>query len=397
MTKYLIAAMAAGVLVTSGCGKGTAEVKETFATPVQTVLVEEVAVENGSNYSATIEAERSVEMVFKSDGYVESLLQVAGRNVQRGDFVGRGAVLARVRQNDYRANVDAAHAQALQASESLKATAWQLSQAQAMHKKAVLDAERAAALYEEKALTKPDYDAAQAQLDSTGAQVEAAKKNVEAQRNLLERAQAQERLAEIHLGDTELAAPMAAVILEKNIETGSLAGRGATAFRLGDISSVRMTFGVPDTLVVRLKLGAELPVRVDALPGSVFAGRIREIAGAADPDTRLFRIAVAIPNPSQRLRPGMMGMVSVPGTQPGLALPAVPANALLRSASDPNAASVFVVEQGALEGIAKLRTVRLGNFAGSRVTVLAGLTPGEMVVTGGRQNLVDGAHVRVTE
>ena len=43
---------------------------------------------------------------------------------------------------------------------------------------------------QEKALTKPDYDAARAQLDSTRAQVEAARKNVEAQRNLLSSAKA---------------------------------------------------------------------------------------------------------------------------------------------------------------------------------------------------------------
>ena len=47
--------------------------------------------------------------------------------------------------------------------------------------------------------------------------------------------------------------------------------------------------------------------------------------------------------------------------------------------------------------LARLRTVRLGQFAGSRATVLAGLKKGERVVTGGKQNLVDGALIRVVE
>ena len=156
---------------------------------MQTAVVEEVAVDTTTHYSATIEPDTTVEMAFKVDGYVESLLKVGGRNVQVGDFVTKGAVLARVRQSDYRAGLDASRAQALQAAEGLKVAMWQLSQVEAIYKKASLDAERATALYQEKALTKPDYDAARAQLDSTRAQVEAARKNVEAQRNLLEKRQ----------------------------------------------------------------------------------------------------------------------------------------------------------------------------------------------------------------
>ena len=146
-----------------------------------------------------------------------------------------------------------------------------------------------------------------------------------------------------------------------------------------------------------MALGAVLPVNVDALPDNSFQGRIREIAAAADPATRLYRVEVAIPNVKQQLKAGMMGKVSVPGTQSAALLPAVPATALLRSPSDPNAASVFVVEGGSAKNLARLRTIRLGQFAGSRVTVLAGLKKGERVVIGGKQNLVDGALIRVVE
>lgn len=388
---------AAAILGLSGCSHERNSVVAAEAVPVQTAMAEEVAVDTSTHYSATIEPDTTVEMAFKADGYVESLLKIGGRNVQVGDFVAKGAVLARVRQSDYRAGLDASRAQALQAAEGLKVTMWQLSQAEAIYTKASLDADRAAALYQEKALTKPDYDAARAQLDSTRAQVEAARKNVEVQRNLLESAKAQERSSSITFDDTALVAPMSAVVLEKRVERGTLIGRGAPVFRLGDVSTVRMAFGVPDTVVIRMALGAVLPVQVDALPDSSFQGHIREIAAAADPATRLYRIEVAIPNARQQLKTGMMGKVSVPGSQPAAPLPAVPATALLRSPSDPNAASVFVVEGGSAKGVARLRTVRLGQFVGSRVTVLAGLKKGEPVVTGGKQNLVDGTPIRIAE
>jgi HlyD family secretion protein len=365
--------------------------------PVQTATIEQVAVDTSTHYSATVEPETTVDLVFKVEGYVDGLLMIGNRTVQVGDSVAKGAVLARVRQSDYRASLDFAHAQALRAEEGLKATTWQVSQLEAIYKKASLDAERATALYQEKALTKPDYDAACAQLDSTRAQLEAARKNVEAQRNLWASARAQERSSTITFEDTALVAPMAAVILEKRVEPGTLVGRGIPVFRLGDLGTVRMAFSVPDTLVTGLKLGAILPVQVDAFPDNSFQGRIREIAAAADPSTRLYRVEVAIPNARQQLKVGMMGKVSVPGNQPAVALPAVPAVALLRSPSDPNAASVFVVEGGSERTVARLRTVRLREFVGSRVTVLGGLKNGERVVTGGKQNLVDGARVRVVE
>lgn len=394
---FLAALLAGSLLIVSGCNHGKSEVNAAVAIPVQAAAVEDVAVDTATHYSATLEPDTTVDMAFKVDGYVDSLLKVGGRNVQNGDFVPKGAVLARVRQNDYRAALDSSHAQALRASEGLKVAVWQLSQVEAIYTKASLDAERATALYAEKAMTKPDYDAARAQLDSNRAQVEAARKNVEAQRNLLESAMAQERSSAITFDDTALVAPMSAVVLEKQIEHGTLAGRGGLAFRLGDVSTVRMAFSVPDTLITGLKLGAVLPVHVDALPDNSFLGRIREIAAAADAATRLYRVEVAIPNSQHRLKTGMMGKVSVPGTQRSVLMPAVPAIALLRAPSDPNAASVFVIDGAPQKAVARLRTVRLGEFAGSRVTVLAGLKKGEQVVTGGKQNLIDGALIRVAE
>ncbi|MBC8166969.1 MAG: efflux RND transporter periplasmic adaptor subunit [Bryobacteraceae bacterium] len=395
--QFLAGILVSGLLILGGCGGGKHEVNAATSTPVQTAAIEQVTVDTSTQYSASVEPDTSVDMAFKVDGYVDSLLKVGGRNLQEGDHVAKGAVLARVRQSDYRAGLDAAQAQAMTADEGLKVATWQLSQVEAIHKKARLDAERATALYQEKALTKPDYDAATAQLDSTRAQVEAARKNVEAQRSMLSSARAQERSSTITFEDTALVAPMGAVILEKRVEPGTLVARGTAAFRVGDLSTVRMAFGVPDTVVSGLKLGAMLAVQVDAFPDSSFQGRIREIAAAADTSTRLYRVEVAIPNKAQHLKAGMMGKVSVPGSQPAVLLPAVPASALLRSASDPNGAAVFVVEGGSKEPLARLRTIRLGQFIGSRTTVLAGLKEGERVVTGGRQNLVDRAPIRVVD
>lgn len=393
----LTAIFAGGVLIIGGCDRSKHEVSAAAVTPVQTAVVEQISVDSTSHYSATVEPDTMVDLAFKVDGYVDSLFRVGGRDVQAGDSVPKGAVLARVRQSDYRASLEAYRAQSFRAEEGVRAAEWQLAQVEALHKKASLDSERAVALYQEKALTKTDYDAAIAQLDATRAQVEAAKKNIAAERNQLASARAQEQLSAITFVDTALVVPMSAVVLDKRVEVGTLAGRGIPVFRLGDLSTVRVSFGVPDTVVLRLKLGATLPVQVDAIPDRTFEGRVREIGAAADPVTRLYRIEVAIPNKALQLKAGMMGKVSVPGSQGPVQMPAVPASALLRAPSDPNAASVFVVEDESGKTVARVRTIRVGSFVGSRATVLAGMKPGERVVTGGRQNLADGAMIRIAE
>ena len=172
----------------------------------------------------------------------------------------------------------------------------------------------------------------------------------------------------------------------------------APAFRLGDLSTVRMAFGVPDTLVSGLKLGAMLAVHVDALPDRSFQGRVREIAAAADPSTRLYRVEVAIPNKAQQLKAGMMGKVSVAGNQP--AGPAARGSGELRCCvhlripMPPLSSSSRADPKDCWHGCEPSGSV---DFVGSRITVLAGLKAGERVVTGGKQNLVDGALIRVVE
>jgi hypothetical protein len=71
----------------------------------------------------------------------------------------------------------------------------------------------------------------------------------------------------INFGDTNLVAPMPGVILQKNVEPGSLVAAGTSAFTLDDTRVVKVHFGVPDSMLAHLKLGAAVPVRVEALLG----------------------------------------------------------------------------------------------------------------------------------
>src|SRR3954466_12291039 len=104
--------------LSSGC-RQSAAVAAAPLTPVGVSTIGTQTVGNRTPYSAGIVPYSQVDLAFKSGGYVESILQVRGadgrlRNVQEGDWVTRGTVLARVRESDYVANVNVAKAQLAQ-------------------------------------------------------------------------------------------------------------------------------------------------------------------------------------------------------------------------------------------------------------------------------------------
>ena len=148
----------------SACNQGASQPKPLV--PVRTAEVGTIDVGNALKYSASIAPYTQVDLAFKSNGYVESVLQVpsAGggrRNVDQGDWVKKGTVLAVVSRQDYLDKLQQANAQ--------------LSRAQAEYVKAKLSFDRTSALYSSQSATKPELDSAQAQLDSTTASVSAGK------------------------------------------------------------------------------------------------------------------------------------------------------------------------------------------------------------------------------
>src|SRR5580658_4012519 len=89
---------------------------ETLPLPVHTALVQPVAVGNGAKYSASIVPYAQVTLSFQSSGYVGSIRQVKSpsggmRNIDQGDWVQKGTVLAVVRQQEYQDKVQQAKAQ----------------------------------------------------------------------------------------------------------------------------------------------------------------------------------------------------------------------------------------------------------------------------------------------
>ena len=328
----------------------------------------------GLRFSAVVTPDSQAQLAFRVPGYVVSLKQVRGqdgrmRDIAEGDRVAQGTVLARIRSAEYQDKVHQASGQA----EAYQAAAV----------KAKLDFDRATRLYESQSLTKPDFDAARAQYDSTQASLRAA--------------QAQTSEAQVSLRDTNLVAPFSGDVVKKAIEIGAYVGPGVPTFAVANIDIVKIVVGVPDTVVRSIKVGQPIEVAIDAFPNRTFKARISRMSSAADATTRNFDVEVAIPNRDHLLKVGMIGSLQLAGDvsdKPASAL-LVPLSAIVQAKDGKY--GVFVVSSSGSGDVARLQSVEIGSVNGTDITVVSGLAAGDRIITSGANLLKDGQRVEVLQ
>jgi multidrug efflux system membrane fusion protein len=387
------------LLVLLGCGH-----KDSYQKPLRPVkvqVVEKYSAGGGVRYSANILPNQQVILAFRIGGYIQEILQVRGtdgrwRDVQEGDRVAKGTVLARVREADYVAKVNQAKSQLTAAQAGWQAAKSQLAEAQAGWEHAKLAFDRATTLFATQSITKPEYEGAKAQFEAIQAKVDAAKAQIEATQATVSGAKAQLQEVELALRDAALTAPINAVVLKRQIEVGALVGPGTPAFALADTTSVKAVFGVPDLMVQNLKLGSSLALTNEAIPGVEFRGRITRIAPSADPQSRVFDVEVTVPNPRDQLKVGMIAALQVAEAKSPEPVAVVPLSAIVESKANPDGYAVFVVEEQNGKPVARLRNVKLGEAFGNLIAVTEGVKIGERVIVTGTPLVVDGEQVRIT-
>jgi multidrug efflux system membrane fusion protein len=348
-------------------------VHEKALTPVVVRAVASYDAAAGVRYSGVVEPLLRVDVAFKAGGYVQSLLQARGpdgrlRDVQEGDAVGRGVVLATVRDADYQ--------------EKRKQALSQLREAEVAVAHATEEYERAARLYATKSVTKTEHDGARTRLDVMRAKLDGA------------RALVQE--AENAIGDTSLRSPIDGLVMRRLVEVGSLAGPGTPGYVLADTRQVKVVFGAPDDIVNTLKLGAAQPLSIASVPGRPFRGVVSRIAPVADPRSRVFDVEITLPNADGRLKVGMVASLEVGGERAAAPV-VVPLAAIVRAPGDRSGYAVFVVEDRDGRSVARVRIIELGQAFGNSIAVVSGLAVGERVVVVGATLIADGEAVRVAE
>ena len=192
-------------------------------------------------------------------------------------------------------------------------------------------------------------------------------------------------------------APFAGRLGIRLVQLGQILRDGESIVTLQTVDPIYTNFALPQQFLASLKVGENVRLTTDASPGETFAGKITAIAPEIDAVTRNIRIQATFANPAAKLRSGMFGSVAVLLPPTGSSL-VIPSTAILHA---PYGDSVFVITEGknaktgAPEKTIRQQFIRVGTARGDFATVVAGLKPGEWVVTTGIFKLRPGMSVIV--
>jgi len=323
--------------------------------PVRVTPVGEAVVHAAAGFAGEVTARRETALAFRVAGKLQARL------VEVGDRVCKGQVVARLDANDYRL-----------ATQNLKA---QLVAAKAESEFTRADLGRYRELLDQHIIAPPEFD--RHQTADTAAQEKVAA------------LQAQLAQTANQLRYSELAAERDGVIAGFAAEVGDVLAAGQPVARLAQLDEKEITLHVPEQRIGQVAPGQAVEVELWSLGGRRLRGSVREVAPAADPATRTYRVKAALLEGREQARLGMTATVWLAASAP--AALAVPRSAVFTSHDDPQRPKVWLVESGTVRSI----PVTLGTpLDGERIAV-EGVAPGQTVVRAGAQRLIEGQAVRV--
>jgi len=357
---------------TSGCAServSGAAATEAVLPAVAVVRADSGTLETAIELSGNLAPETRVDIRSKLAGTLDTV------PVKLGASVAEGQTLATLDRREIDAQVDAAVA-------AVSVVRAGVDAADAAFENAGQEVERARGLYEKGAIPKQRLEAAEMQWRASKAQRDLAAANVEQATAALRRAREMQR-------DATLRAPVAGVIVERNLDAGSLVGPGGDPIlAVADLRTLKLEAGVSELEAGRLKNGALAHVTLQAQPGQVFEGRVSAVAPEVDAHNRHFRVEIRVANKGGAMLSGMYAIARIPtATAQG---PIVPREAVF----DRNGGRAVYRVQGDTVSIV---TVTEGLSDGKRVVLTSGVQRGDTVVSDARREVAAGARVRVVQ
>ncbi len=234
--------------------------------------------------------------------------------VQEGDSVTAGQVLAKIRPDEYQsaveqgvASVNTARAQKQISSSNVRTSSAQLDQlkAEINRAKAQLEAatnayNRSDKLFKDGVISAAEFETAKNNLRAAESGLNAAEANLKASESSLVSAQENVRVSELgitsasarlrelntSLQKTIITAPVSGIVSKLNVEkgervVGTLQMTGTEMMRIANLRSMEVQVDVSENDILKVTVGDEADVEVDAYLGRKFKGKVTEIANSA--------------------------------------------------------------------------------------------------------------------
>ena len=200
--------------------------------------------------------------------------------------------------------------------------------------------------------------------------------------------QAQMNRVVARLKDRIVLAPFSGLLGFRNVSPGTLVTPTTTITSIDDISTIKLDFTVPETVLGAMTPGAKIVAKSVSFPGREFEGVVRTVGSRVDPVTRAVMIRAHVPNRDRALRPGMLLTVNVVTSEHEALV--IPEGAIFQVQ---NRAYVY-----RLEGLtARQQQIEIGGRRFGTVEVKSGLEEGDTIVIEGIVKLRDGIQVRLDE
>lgn len=213
-----------------------------------------------------------------------------------------------------------------------------------------------------------------------------AKTNFEALQNSVNQMRSQ-------LAKTVVRAPFSGIIDEVFTEEGEVVAPGQSRlFRLINLKDMYISAAVPESYLNKIEEGTEVMVEIGAT-GSSFPGTVRQVGNFINPSNRTFQIEVAVPQDVQNVKPNLIANVRINDYTAQNAI-IVPESVIQTNAAGERVAYVLEPESDTT-GVAQKRILQTGLSYEDSVEVLSGLQPGDLLIVSGARSIREGEKVKV--
>src|SRR5579871_247846 len=330
----------------------------------------------------SIQAVTEAPILARAEGFVQQ------RNVDIGDRVTSGQLLATIDAPDLDQQVRQARASVEQAQADLERSVAALEQGKANESLAKVTAQRWDNLVKRGVVSKQENDQYQAQYVAQSANVRALDHAVAAAKSNVAAAEANvARLSELQ-GYLKVRAPFAGVITLRNVDVGALVNSGSTLlFRIARTNLLRTYVNVPQSSASDVHVGQTAFLSTSESPDSHIPGKVTRTSNALDPSSRTLLVEVQADNSAGKLMPGMYVQVdlNLPRKDPPLLI-----------GSD----TLVVRPEGTLVALVgagnkvHFQPIAVGRDFGDRIEVLSGLKSGDRAIVNPNDSVQEGVKVQ---
>jgi membrane fusion protein, multidrug efflux system len=348
-----VAGLVVAGLTLAGCSQEKAEVKEIIR-PVKVVEIAQAHDTRTLSYSGSVRARTESALAFRVNGKITERLVDIGQHVAPGD------VLARIDPTDYDLSVKSAQAALDAAERQVETTELARKRAEQLFAKNFSPKSQ----LEQATLT---YDQAVATRDSARSSLDQAKNQV---------------------GYTDLKADKDGIVTAVNADVGQVVGSGSPVVTVAVDGEKEVLIAVPEMEIAEFKPGKSVKAGFWSDNTLTLDGKVREVAGSADTQSRTFAVRVSLPN-DPRVLLGMTANIEASAANEKQ-LVSIPLSALAEKDSQ---SIVWTVDRGA--DTVHARSVKVAEFAPDGVRVAEGLKPGDVVVAAGTQFMTENLKVKL--